>query len=235
MHTHTKTRGFTLIELLVVIAIIMILAAILFPVFDRAMQNAERASCQSNLKQIGLAFKQYTQDYDDKYPKCHYGQTNNPGRWISALEPYYKSSELFACPGAELTAAEPYSYAFNDSMEMKKEAQVSMATLVVLNWEQDSASTYNNGCSGYQVQPYGPYSNDTIRTQLNGTPFQYGQQNNGKGCIWPAGKGASLSRNESIRHLEGSNYSFVDGHVKWFKPDGVKLIVDGQSPTFWAH
>jgi prepilin-type N-terminal cleavage/methylation domain-containing protein len=59
-HDSQKTvSGFTLIELLVVIAIISLLAAILFPVFARARENARRASCQSNLKQIGLAFEQY--------------------------------------------------------------------------------------------------------------------------------------------------------------------------------
>jgi prepilin-type N-terminal cleavage/methylation domain-containing protein len=59
-------RGFTLIELLVVIAIIAILAAILFPVFARARENARRASCQSNLKQIALGVFMYNQDYDEK-------------------------------------------------------------------------------------------------------------------------------------------------------------------------
>ncbi len=64
------TSAFTLIELLVVIAIIAILAAILFPVFARARENARKSNCQSNLKQIGIGFAMYAQDFDEMLPWC---------------------------------------------------------------------------------------------------------------------------------------------------------------------
>ena len=70
-------RGFTLIELLVVIAIIAILAAILFPVFARARENARRTSCVSNVKQFSLALMQYTQDYDERYPRSYFDQPDS--------------------------------------------------------------------------------------------------------------------------------------------------------------
>jgi len=68
MHAHRGRRGFTLIELLVVIAIIAILAAILFPVFARAREQARKTSCLSNMKQIGLSLMMYVGDYDEVVP-----------------------------------------------------------------------------------------------------------------------------------------------------------------------
>ena len=97
-----KKSAFTLIELLVVIAIIAILAAILFPVFARARENARRASCQSNLKQIGLGITQYAQDYDGWTMGS--GVFVAPGvyhSWPSVLFPYVKSNQLFTCPSGE--------------------------------------------------------------------------------------------------------------------------------------
>jgi prepilin-type N-terminal cleavage/methylation domain-containing protein len=92
-------RGFTLIELLVVIAIIAILAAILFPVFARAREKARQSSCQSNLKQIGLAFTMYAQDYDEKMPRGsgYIAPTallspGNYGEWFLELAPYIKNT-----------------------------------------------------------------------------------------------------------------------------------------------
>jgi prepilin-type N-terminal cleavage/methylation domain-containing protein len=137
-----KKNGFTLIELLVVIAIIAILAAILFPVFAQAREKARQTSCLSNLKQIGLAFKMYVQDYDEKYPEngqiacCSNGQQNSDGvdfgynGWISnALRPYTKNQAIYICPsvqgyytfqdpwsnGGNLTkdGSQSFSYAFN--------------------------------------------------------------------------------------------------------------------------
>ncbi|RYX86741.1 DUF1559 domain-containing protein [bacterium] len=100
MFSFNKSRSaFTLIELLVVIAIIAILAAILFPVFARARENARKTSCLSNEKQIGIGVMQYLQDYDEKYPVQDESQTP-PYLWFSPVQPYIKSTQVFRCPSA---------------------------------------------------------------------------------------------------------------------------------------
>ena len=117
-HPCRNSAAFTLIELLVVISIISLLAAILFPVFARARENARRASCMSNVKQMALAFMQYTQDYDERLPlyqRCSAQQpvgglrgwntSSCPGQaaqpWNNQIQPYVKSTQIFNCPSAK--------------------------------------------------------------------------------------------------------------------------------------
>ena len=121
MYRFRKYSGFTLIELLVVIAIIAILAAILFPVFQKVRENARRTACLSNEKQLGLAFIQYTQDYDEQLPYCFYGV---PQGWAGHVYPYVKSTGVFRCPddgtnsyvSAGNNTAVPVSYAMNQDL-----------------------------------------------------------------------------------------------------------------------
>ena len=102
-----KRKGFTLIELLVVIAIIAILAAILFPVFQKVRENARATVCLSNMKQIGLALTQYTQDYDEKmFFRANWANSRSGkvptvptvNTWWNQLLPYIKSDAVFVCP-----------------------------------------------------------------------------------------------------------------------------------------
>src|SRR5712691_2053452 len=91
-----RRKGFTLIELLVVIAIIAILAAILFPVFAQARDKARQTTCLSNTKEMALAILQYTQDYDETFPRDTYdGQKT---WWMDYVQPYIKSEAIWRCP-----------------------------------------------------------------------------------------------------------------------------------------
>ena len=123
-----NSSGFTLLELLVVVAIIALLSAILFPVFSRVRENARRATCQSNLKQLGLAITQYTQDYDETFPMVNTNFWCDDSVALPAcpagspamitmqtnLTPYVKDSQIWKCPdtaGTRDWATNDYGYA----------------------------------------------------------------------------------------------------------------------------
>ena len=113
MSTGRNRLGFTLIELLVVIAIIAILAAILFPVFAQAREQARKTSCLSNTKQLGLGVMMYVQDYDEMYVSNSWdtpaiGQAGHDSplgaaylsgtQWPWRIMPYLKNKQIFVCP-----------------------------------------------------------------------------------------------------------------------------------------
>ena len=233
MSLRTPKKAFTLIELLVVIAIIAILAAILFPVFGRARENARRTSCVNNMKQLGLGVSMYAQDNDGRYP-----MSSGLQRWPNYIFPYVKSRQLFVCPsvsdaqtrGQTWSTSDPeryYGYGYNyqylgnsrtparpsfpftatDSLVSAPAQTVAIA---------DTRGVGTTGASGtYIIDP------PRLVSYVDGTPRGSGRPS-ATIAYYPNDAGATdgvetLRSTPSDRHLEMVGVAFADGHAKAMK------------------
>jgi len=238
--------GFTLIELLVVVAIISLLAAILFPVFARARENARRTSCMSNLRQIGLGMMMYTQDYDERYPQAVRGNSGAGGggyisgaacaglpcshfyiapdgggnykmySWMDILYPYTKSIQVYECPSA--TGASPVATdPDGDLANYGYNGYVS-------NWQYGSPK----GIPYAMAAIPNPSQTVLIMDCHNVNSIYINPGSYGGWDVFNPDRGAS-----ETPHISGTNVAFADGHVKWaIRTDPI--LKKGSNNPYWC-
>lgn len=214
----SPNKAFTLIELLVVIAIIAILAAILFPVFGRARENARRASCQSNMKQIGLGAMQYSQDYDERVVPRTIGGTPDESNWRLLLQPYIKSVQLFACPS-------------NTGNTQGVNYNGPNATFIPRSYSINGNNNDFNALGG--TAPSGQFQGQLLAAIQSVAQVVLVVEND-PSWPWPelnttTNDPANFAGQAFKGHLGTVNFLFVDGHVKAMKP-----IATGSPVNMWT-
>jgi prepilin-type N-terminal cleavage/methylation domain-containing protein/prepilin-type processing-associated H-X9-DG protein len=242
-HFAARQRAFTLIELLVVIAIIALLAAILFPVFSQARERARQSTCASNMKQLGFAWIQYTQDYDEYWPTGKQANGDGSG-WYTSVYPYVKSAQLYKCPSDKTTPGQVISYSVNRNLMRVAESGLTAPPNV--GGTVTSSGAFFNSATMYapaktvllfEVLGTTAFFNASTKDELNSfsawgptattdptkcistfhpTEF-YATGILGtppeNGGYYYSPDGDASSVNG--RHWDGANYAYADGHVKW--------------------
>ncbi len=215
-----KKSGFTLIELLVVIAVIAILAAILFPVFANARERARQAKCLNNLKQIGLAFQRYTDDFSGRLPSAGVHEWYDAGNrdWCGtqnvggpmyvergSLWPYLRAREVYLCPTDKGLPATSVSIPKNlwpvfnvDQTEHPRGYPLSYAMNCDLHYKNVQAESRINLTKLLLLI-------QEKRTTINDGLF-----------MWKL-PGNRLNTHDIPDHIhyDGTTELFCDGHVKW--------------------
>ncbi|MCS6775495.1 MAG: prepilin-type N-terminal cleavage/methylation domain-containing protein [Chloroherpetonaceae bacterium] len=222
---HVARRGFTLIELLVVIAIIAILAAILFPVFAQAREQARRATCLSNMRQLGNAWLMYAQDYDERLPKTGNGRPNEGEDTVGEpylLQPYIKSIQMFFCPNRMTRYWECWSI----------ENQGGIPITVPIEQRTSRCFGYGTNFGLYDYRSgngiWGPAQAETapwggtlwVGRYLSEFPtpaqcvLQGDSNDEPPATLTPYFQGIDGTTPGVVRHNGMYQYSFVDGHAK---------------------
>ncbi len=226
-------KGFTLIELLVVIAIIAILAAILFPVFQKVRENARRTACLSNTKQLGLATTQYTQDYDELLPSVTSGPNgkgeNVLGGWmyyknfgtntlkfdptLGNLYSFTKSTNLYLCPDDSAGANFGDSYAISSCV-------AATAVIAVTNTVGTAGQIHSGKSLAAFSNPSGTllFCEEASGTTAGSTNDGYFLNDQTGANLTPP---VTMGDNISLRHNGGCNMAFVDGHSKYYLLDNT--------------
>jgi prepilin-type N-terminal cleavage/methylation domain-containing protein/prepilin-type processing-associated H-X9-DG protein len=222
-------RGFTLIELLIVIAIIAILASILFPVFARVRENARRASCQSNLKQIGLAVMQYTQDFDEIMPLADLDGA--APRWTDNLQPYLKSYQVFKCPSDDTANPAPNSTSSSYSANLMGRQNSGNLTHPWSTWTWTGTMTLVPRLMAEIRMP------TTTILAAEGTDYAWSCNNlNSAACSFTINQTTEPRQfgEWRERHLGTINTLWADGHVKAVKLELVATKATVGPYAGWA-